>query len=203
MTRLVAHLPATFLGFIAVGVGVILTFSVASAGPGGSRHWTMTALVVGLMLVYGVFLWIRSRTAYAADTDGETFYYLGFIYTLATLVATFAPLLNSPARPESRHVLGLFGLGLITTFVGLAGRIVFAQTAAGSAQPEDDARRLGDAYADAARDIERSTVRIVHAQRRAEGHLTESYAGAAEAIRTMIERVSADAESAFTEMRNR
>jgi hypothetical protein len=226
VSRLIARLPSTFLGFIAVGVGVILSFSVGFAGPpGGARHWTMTALVVGLMLVYGVVLWMRSRSVYASETDGETFYYLGFIYTLATLVASFAPFLNSPARPESRHVLGLFGLGLITTFVGLAGRIVFAQTAPGVAQPEDDARRLGDAYADAARAIERSTVRIVHAQRRAEGHLSESYSGAAEAIRslsgrttqqldalgaemlkqfrTMIARVSADAESAFTEARNR
>src|SRR5262245_12129060 len=225
--RVVQSLPATFLAFLAVGVGVILTFSWWSRGaPGGAAHWTMIALVVGLMVVYGVLLWIRSRTAYAAETDGETFYYLGFIYTLATLVATFAPLLNSTERPESRQVLGLFGLGLVTTFVGLAGRIVFAQTsAAAPGQPEDDARRLGDAYAEAARAIERSTVRIVHAQQRAEGHLSESYSGAVEAIRilsgrvtqqfdamsaqvlkqfaTVIERVSADAESAFAEVRNR
>jgi hypothetical protein len=227
MTRLVANLPSTFLGFTAVGVGVILTFSWSyRSTASGSWHWTMTALVVGLMVVYGVVLLIRSRTAFASETDGETFYYLGFIYTLATLVATFAPLLNSSERPESRHVLGLFGLGLITTFVGLAGRIVFAQTSPGPlASPENDARRLGDAYAEAARAIERSTVRIVHAQQRAEGHLTESYSGAVETIRilsgrvtqqfdsmstqvlkqfaTVIERVSAEAESAFTEVRNR
>jgi hypothetical protein len=223
----VASLPTTFLGFLAAGVGVILTFSWSFRGaPGGPHHWTMTAVVVGLMLVYGVLLWIRSRTEYASETDGETFYYLGFIYTLATLVATFAPLLNSSERPESRNVLGFFGLGLITTFVGLAGRIVFAQTAPGGlARPEDDARRLGDAYAEAARAIERSTVRIVHAQQRAEGHLSESYSGAVETIRilsgrvtqqfdamsaqvlkqfaTLVERISADAESAFTEVRNR
>ena len=217
-----------FLAFIAVGVGVILTFSWSYRGtPGGAAHWTMIGVVVGLMVVYGIVLWVRSRTAEASETDGETFYYLGFIYTLATLVATFAPLLNSSERPESRHVLGLFGLGLITTFVGLVGRIVFAQTppAAALAGPEDDARRLGDAYAEAARAIERSTVRIVHAQQRAEGHLSESYSGAVEAIRilsgrvtqqfdsmsaqvlkqfaTVIERVSADAESAFAEVRNR
>ena len=227
MTRLVANLPATFLGFIAAGVGVILAFSWWAAGPpGGSRHWTMIGLVVGLMVVYGIVLWVRSRTVYASEADGETFYYLGFIYTLATLVATFAPLLNSSERPESRHVLGLFGLGLVTTFVGLAGRIVFAQTSgAALARPEEDARRLGDAYAEAARAIERSTVRIVHAQQRAEGHLTESYSGAVEAIRilsgrvtqqfdsmsaevlkqfaTVIARVSADAQSAFAEVRNR
>jgi hypothetical protein len=223
---LVARLPSTFLAFIAVGVGVILTFTWRYRDtPGGATHWTMIGLVVGLMVVYGIVLWIRSRTEYAEETDGETFYYLGFIYTLATLVATFAPLLTASERPESRHVLGLFGLGLITTFVGLAGRVVFAQTAGALARPEDDARRLGDAYAEAARAIERSTVRIVHAQQRAEGHLSESYSGAVETIRilsgrvtqqfdslsaqvlkqfaTVIERVSADAESAFAEVRNR
>jgi len=186
----------------------------------------MTALVVGLMVVYGIVLWVRSGTAYASETDGETFYYLGFIYTLATLVATFAPLLNSTERPDSRQVLGFFGLGLITTFVGLAGRIVFAQASSGAlASPENDARRLGDAYTEAARAIERSTVRIVHAQQRAEGHLSESYSGAVETIRilsgrvtqqfetmsaqvlkdfaTVIERVSAGAESALGEVRDR
>jgi hypothetical protein len=227
VTRLVASLPSTFLGFIAVGVGVILTFSWSYRGaPGGPRHWTMTAIVVGLMVVYGVYLWVRSRTAYVSETDGETFYYLGFIYTLATLVATFVPLLNSSERLDSRHVLGFFGLGLITTFVGLAGRIAFAQTSPGaSARPDDDARRLGDAYAEAARAIEQSTVRIVHAQQRAEGHLSESYSGALEAIRILsgrvtqqfesmsaqvlkqfavvIERVGAEAESALAEVRNR
>ena len=226
-SAVVRSLRATFLVFLAVGVGVILPVSWWSrAAPGGAAHWTMIAVVVALMVVYGVVIWKRSRTVYASETDGETFYYLGFIYTLATLVATFAPLLNSPERPESRQVLGLFGLGLITTFVGLAGRIVFAQTSGGAlASPEHDARRLGDAYADAARAIERSTVRIVHAQQRAEGHLSESYSGAIEAIRILsgrvtqqfdtmsaqvlkqfaevIERISADAESAFAEVRNR
>jgi hypothetical protein len=227
MTRLAASLASTFLGFIAAGVGVIVAFSWWSGGAsGGSRHWTMTALVVGLMVVYGIVLWVRSGTAYASETDGETFYYLGFIYTLATLVATFAPLLNSTERPDSRQVLGFFGLGLITTFVGLAGRIVFAQASSGAlASPENDARRLGDAYAEAARAIERSTVRIVHAQQRAEGHLSESYSGAVETIRILsgrvtqqfesmsaqvlkdfaavIERVSAGAESALGEVRDR
>jgi hypothetical protein len=227
MTAIVRSLPSTFIGFIVLGVSVILTFSWSYRGsPTGAWHWTMVALVVGLMLVYGVVLWLRSRTVYAAEGDGETFYYLGFIYTLATLVATFAPLLSSSERPETRHVLGLFGLGLITTFVGLAGRVVFAQTWPGAPSgPEDNARRLGDAYAEAARRIERSTVRIVHAQGRAEGHLNESYSGAIEAIRTIsdrvvqqfdamstqlmsqfsavIERVGTQAEATFTELRTR
>jgi hypothetical protein len=227
LARSIANLPSIFMGFIVVGVGVILTFSWAYRGaPGGAWHWAMVGLVVGLMVVYGAMLWIRSKTDEAADGDGETFYYLGFIYTLATLVATFAPLLNSVERLETRHVLGMFGLGLITTFVGLAGRIVFAQTVSEQASvPEDNARRLGDAYAEAARSIERSTVRIVRAQERAEGHLNEAYADAVDSIHLLsgrateqleamsaqvltrfvavVERVSAEAGSAFAELRNR
>jgi hypothetical protein len=227
VARFAASLPSIFIGFIATGVSVILGFSWVYRGrPGSARHWTMIALVVGLMLVYGVVLWIRSKTEHASEGDGETFYYLGFIYTLATLVATFAPLLNTSERPDTRQVLGLFGLGLSTTFVGLAGRIVFAHTGPGAiGTPELNARKLGDAYADAARAIERSTVRIVHAQQRAEGHLNESYSGAAEAIRTLsvrvtdqfdamgaemmkrfgavIERISAETESTFADLRGR
>jgi hypothetical protein len=203
--RFAASLPAIFIGFIAIGVSVILTFSWTYRGrPGGAWHWTMIALVVGLMLVYGVVLWIRSRTEYASEGDGETFYYLGFIYTLATLVATFAPLLNSSERPDTRQVLGLFGLGLSTTFVGLAGRIVFAQTGPGAADsPEHNARKLGDAYAEAARAIERSTVRIVHAQQRAESHLNESYSGAVDAIRTLSVRVTEQFDSLGAEVLKR
>ena len=227
MNRILQRLPSIFIGFVIIGVSVILTFSRVYRGNlAGAWHWTMVGLVVGLMLVYGVVLWMRSRTQYASEGDGETFYYLGFIYTLATLVATFAPLLNSTERLETRHVLGLFGLGLITTFVGLAGRVVFAQTwPAAPSGPEENAKRLGDAYAEAARRIERSTVRIVHAQGRAEGHLNESYSGAIEAIRTIsdravhqfevmsaqitsqfsavMDRVGAQAETTFTELRTR
>jgi len=119
MSRLVASLPSLFLGFIAAGVGVIVAFTWSYRGaPGGSTQWTMTAVVVGLMLVYGILVWIRSRTPYASEADGETFYYLGFIYTLATLVATFAPLLNSAERLDSRRVLGFFGLGLRGRLLG-------------------------------------------------------------------------------------
>jgi hypothetical protein len=200
--RFASSLPSIFIGFIAIGVSVILSFSWVYRGrPGGAWHWIMIALVVGLMLIYGAILWIRSRTEYASEDDGETFYYLGFIYTLATLVATFAPLLNSAERPDTRNVLGLFGLGLSTTFVGLAGRIVFAQTGPSTVgSPEHNARKLGDAYAEAARAIERSTVRIVHAQQRAEGHLNESYSGAVEAIRSLSARVTEQFDAMGTEM---
>src|SRR5262249_61530263 len=85
--------------------------------------------------------------------------------------------------------------------------------------------RLADRYAERACRIERSTVRIVHAQGRAEGHLNESYTGAIESIRiisdrvvqqfdamstqlmnqfaAVIDRVGAQAEATFTELRTR
>src|SRR5262249_46649909 len=70
------------------------------------------------------------------------------------------------------------------------------------ARPEEDARRLSDAYAEAARAIERSTVRIVHAQQRAEGHLSESYSGAVEAIRILSGRVTQQLDSMSAQFLN-
>ena len=60
LARSVASLPSIFMGFIVVGVGVILTFSWAYRdSPAGAWHWAMVAIVVGLMVVYGALLWIR------------------------------------------------------------------------------------------------------------------------------------------------
>lgn len=51
------------------------------------------------------------------DRLGDNFYYLGFIYTLASLSAALVELrtgINSTA------ILGAFGVALITTIVGIA-----------------------------------------------------------------------------------
>lgn len=226
--RALRSLRSVFAGFVAVGIAVILAFtSFRSPTAGQSRHWIMIALVVAIMLAYGIVIWLRSRTQYASDTDGETFYYLGFIYTLVTLVVTFAPLLDSADKqPDTRRVLGLFGLGLITTFVGLAGRVFFSQLGPqASLGPEEGATRLADAYAEAARAIEASTLRIVQAQQRVDGQLSDAYSAAIEAIHAVadritqeyaarsnqtvtqfgaaIERVALQGETAFAELRTR
>lgn len=208
------HLKALFAIFVVLGVAVILGFTILQGPQSGrlpgepSRHWVMIGIVVALMLVYGGAVWVRSKTHYATEGDGETFYYLGFIFTLATLVATFAPLLGTETKPESKVVLGLFGLGLITTFVGLAGRIFFFQLAGDQPDSADErARRLSSAYVEAARAIEASTLQITKAHSHAEERLKDAYSATVKAIGTVAaqatqeySRVTSDAGRQLTNM---
>ncbi len=132
MQRLASNFRLIFAIFVVLGGAIILTLSTMARGaPERSQtHWIMMASVIGLMAVFGVVVWIRSKSQHASDFDAEAFYYLGFIYTLITLVATFTPLLAEGGTPSTKQVLGLFGLGLITTFVGLTGRVFFLQARA-------------------------------------------------------------------------
>ena len=155
------HLKSLFAILVLLGVAVILGFTLLQGPHSPSRHWVMIGIVVTLMLFYGAVVWLRSKTQYSTADDADTFYYLGFIFTLVTLVATFTPLLATETKLESKMVLGLFGLGLITTFVGLAGRVFFYQLPVEAPDSVDEhARRLSNAYAEAARAIEASMPKI-------------------------------------------
>ncbi len=186
MQRLAHHFRATFSAFVIIGAAVILAFP-KQIGPGtGNTHWIMVSLVISLMAIFGVIVWIRSRGNYDSEADADSFYYLGFLYTLITLVATFTPLLVAGKTPDSQYVLGLFGLGLITTFVGLAGRVFFLQPRS-MISTDDAAQRLAQAYSQAARDIEATTIQMSRLASDMEKITTQSH----ENLAALLERETA------------
>jgi hypothetical protein len=58
------------------------------------------------------------------DRLGDNLYYLGFIYTLASLSAA---LLQLDVNSDLKAILGNFGIALITTIIGISGRVAFVQ----------------------------------------------------------------------------
>lgn len=191
MQRILANVRLVFGVFVLLGFAVIVAFaqSLRNAPSGGQAHWGMVLTVVALMGGFGIIIWLRWRTGQSTDTDAEAFYYLGFIYTLITLIVTFYPLLTSQTPPSSQQVLGLFGLGLITTFVGLAGRIVFLQGAARD-PIEEGHRRLGSAYLEAARQIEATTLQISRVGSELERVTRASHEAIETSIQTTAENVT-------------
>lgn len=188
MKYLVANLRAAFAIFVAAGAITIFSFS-AHIRDGSQEPWLMVGVVVGLMVLFGLVVWVRSRESYDTDSDAESFYYLGFIYTLITLVATFVPLLASGHKAPSPHlVLGLFGLGLITTFVGLAGRIFFLQPR--SEQSNDEtSQRLTQAYLGAARELEATTLQMATLATALEQAANKSHERLADSIEKCHEKI--------------
>jgi hypothetical protein len=98
----------------------------------------IAAGAVALMLGYGVIAFQFRRVRLRPDRLGDNFYYLGFVFTLASLSAA---LLLIRGGSDIKDLLGSFGIALFTTIVGIAGRVLFVQMRADIDEVEDEVRR--------------------------------------------------------------
>jgi hypothetical protein len=108
-----------FAGTAALGFALIIILKVEAVGPE-----LIAGLAVAFMFAYGFIAYQIPTVHLRLDRLGDNFYYLGFIYTLASLSAALVQMRNGV---EIDSVLGNFGIALITTIVGIAGRVVFVQ----------------------------------------------------------------------------
>jgi chromosome segregation ATPase len=145
-----------------------------------------TVVVVGVMFLYGYAVYKKTRAGAATPEDSDTFYYLGFIYTLVTLVAALLPFLMAEdlsAELNQKRVLGVFGIGLVTTFIGLGGRILFAQLQRGHANSvEGGAQDAAIALSGFGRRVDSAALEFGTALEAARGELTAAISDAARQI---------------------
>jgi len=96
----------------------------------GSGGVFPAVVLAGLMLIHG---WIAHKNEYVSpDTKGDGFYYLGLLFTFVSLVPAlirFADALrNTGDVNNALSLIGNFGIALVTTIVGLGGRVFFTMT---------------------------------------------------------------------------
>jgi hypothetical protein len=84
----------------------------------------VAAFAVALMIAYGVIAYKIPAVHVRLDRLGDNFYYIGFIFTLASMSAA---LLQLTRGADIEALLGSFGIALFTTIVGVAGRVLFVQ----------------------------------------------------------------------------
>lgn len=115
-----------WLSVLGVGILLILLSNLVASGGG----WKTAIVLALLMLGHGG---IAHRNRHVShDTKGDGFYYLGLLFTFASLVSALI------AFPRSGRIagdgdpvetmlplIGNFGIALTTTIVGLAGRVFF------------------------------------------------------------------------------
>ncbi len=74
-----------------------------------------------IMAIY-IFWMLKTETDLPKTTVGDSFYYLGFIFTLVSLAASLASLSNNDGV-NMNAIIGSFGAALTTTIVGLVARL--------------------------------------------------------------------------------
>jgi hypothetical protein len=101
---------AVVIGVIGIVTGVLLNSATSS-------------VVIPLITMFGyIFVIYSSEPDLPKSTIGDSYYYLGFIFTLTSLAASLVALANNDGINMS-SIIGSFGAALSTTIVGLVARL--------------------------------------------------------------------------------
>lgn len=130
-----------FLFVAILGFGSILWLKTHRFGGDSAfdlKSDQISLLAVGLMLVYGLLAMQITQVRLRPDRLGDNFYYLGFIFTLASLSAA---LVQFRGGVKVDDLVASFGIALWTTITGIVGRVVFLQMRSELDDVEEAVRR--------------------------------------------------------------
>lgn len=114
-----------FLFFAAAGFGGVLALKLTATNALASA---LTA--VSLIIAYAVLTWRIPHYRLHPDRLGENCYYLGFLYTLASLSAALIVIEQAGEAGRAmaiERIIGDFGIALFSTIAGVALRVAFMQ----------------------------------------------------------------------------
>ena len=173
---------------LVAGVGMIF---IVSAKLLGLYQWQVTVVPALVMLCYaGAILlpFMRLRD----DQSGDNLYYLGFLYTLASIGASLYQFATAGGQTQ---IVTNFGVAITTTVIGLALRVAFNQMRTDPADVERSARlELADAARRLRHEVDEAVLEFNHFRRAAVQSGTEGHT----ALKEMME-TTASAFSKLTE----
>lgn len=189
-------------GFIAFAFGgaAIIVIAKALAVPAV----LVTILASSALIVYAVIVHFSGTGRLRSDQAGDNCYYLGLIYTLASLA--YAIFTFDPANTATTIIQG-FGIALMTTIIGLVLRVYFNQSRPDIAESETSARlELAEASSKLKAELSRSIVSMNDFSRQTRQSLEElrdeilaSLKTTSEAAEHAIAQTAQQATSAATE----
>lgn len=130
-----SDVPDQWLFFGCFGLGAVAIWVLKALGIG---QYVVTAVPVCLMIAYAAIAIVTKRYKIRADKIGDNIYYLGFLFTLVSLA--YALWSFTAAASATETIITNFGIAIITTIFGLAGRVFFNQMREDPVEYEREAR---------------------------------------------------------------
>lgn len=179
-------------GFLCFAFGGAALIILAKAI--GVNAVVVALLAAGAIVAYAVMVQSSGTGRLRGDQAGDNCYYLGLIYTLASLA--YAIFTFDPAGTATTIIQG-FGVALATTIIGLVLRVYFNQSRPDIAESETTARlELAAASGKLKAELSRSVVSMNDFSRQTRQSLEELR----EEIVVSLQAVKAGAEQAVQQM---
>ena len=171
--------------FVLLATGILLLFLFNLIGFSG---WVAAIFLTGLVALY--YVTARKQTDVSTDTKGDGVYYLGLLFTFASLVAALVAFTRQDADAvDTGALIGNFGIALMTSIAGLAGRVLFSMW---QEAPGDSVAAATRGLDEAIGDMKAIVVRGGQRMEDLVGHLGES----ATALEKTATHIAATAERA-------
>lgn len=206
------------VGFGAVVIILVNWFFGTADEPRPGVAWVVAMVLSAAMVAHGITS--RGNQHVLPETKADGIYYQGLLFTFGSLVAALIAFGSQSAGTASTGTVIInFGIALLTTIVGLAGRVLFSMYQLGigeisgtavreldeaAGEMKDKIRRAGERMEDLARHLDESTKSISETTRTVAGTVEtlQSYSGAvvqtAEAIVDDVESLRTHVEGAAT-----
>jgi len=160
----------TWLAVLSTGLAALVLFRASGWG-----EWSTAVALSALMVVYG--LATRRNEYVSPDTKGDCIYYLGLLFTFASMVAALLEFTRQAGVgaddgvAETMSLVGNLGIALVTTIFGLGGRVLFSVF---QASPGDVVAEATHGLAEAIDDMKRDVVGGAQSMEDIVGHLRTS-----------------------------
>lgn len=126
--KMFSDMPDKGLFVMFIAAGFLLIFGVKTYVWTYARaHDYTLEITIGtalLMITYGLLAYRIHAVKMRSDRLGDNFYYMGFIFTLASMSAA---LIQLRSGEDVSALIGSFGIALVSTILGIAGRVTFVQ----------------------------------------------------------------------------
>ena len=107
---------------LGLGIGVIIVANLFRINL--SVQWVITIILCLLMAIY--WRLAHHNVHVSPDAKGDGIYYLGLLFTFAALVAALIKFTWVAPEGNVTPLIANFGIALVTTIAGLAGRVGFS-----------------------------------------------------------------------------
>jgi hypothetical protein len=167
-----ARLMHAALFFLFVICGSLYIVAAKALGLG---QLLVTSVPVLFMLGYAALIGMARALRMRDDQSGDNLYYMGFLFTLASLAVSLYQFSASNAAEE---IVPNFGVAIATTIVGIALRVFFSQLRQDPVEVERVARlELAEAARRVRRELDSTVVEFSFFRRSTQQVLMEAFAG--------------------------
>lgn len=148
--------------------------------------WPAAIFAVVSIVVYAAFAWLAQReNPVRADRLGDNCYYLGLVYTLASLIAS---LIMIEQGADVNGLIGNFGVALVSTAAGIVARLILIQL---RAETDDVDQRARVALAETANSMQSDLLLAASVFRRLMIDAQESFRVSVDRTRASVEQSAA------------